>query len=830
MSKSVTISDTDPKFKAFDLEFLKEEGIKEIQKLSGNIWTDYNAHDPGITILEALCFTISEVAMNAQELLGQEHASAGNQVGFNQRVKARPVTTADIVKSIESVDGVKRAFLFPSIAEVEYPTAFGVGVQTYETQLSEHQKEKIKEDLHEHLLQNRNLGKVYSEIRFFDPEWLVLNLDLELSQKADFNTLIQKLLDDIEGYLIPRFDQTDAQKNHGETDLHTVYISDLVSLIMKNDEVKLVKSISVISSDQEHHDWFYVIPKFKVPTVDRINSSLKFSYASVELFTGSFKYVKPQGNPKVKNNIEEKEIPRLGTKKDVLPDSIQHSLPKIFGVGHMGVSSHASDKAKAKVNQLIGYLSLFDQLISYSSFRILEQQIDLNNHIQSDHSFDQLAIFKSIPQSFRVLKKFLDEYLNSHLKLDDGLLKKEWIRFCRENESDKKGLQQITDPTLENLLQKNMLNHALLVRGVNQYNFDNIAGLPLHQLMAQKRRLLQRLDLLSSEKFQGPTSIELIDYESGNWCGLKNWIMECLGLRGTGARYITEHFLQLIQQGNKNTSLEIKARNYSHAVKVIHSRAGSFMNYVKEENWKISDSNANLTFFGTDDELSAFIKKIQKLNYESEDFYLVDHILLRPLPEFACHGLECAMGPQGFLFRSDLIYTKPERENIITILNNGMFEQNDFQIVEEEHRQFRIYLLIEGKALRGDIYFSSLEKAKTYVQSLIRTFEKVDFDIQRKSSFSGLFEEGLDPFSNMTTVVFPDWPDRFQNPAFRREAEIFIAEEFPASMVTKIKWLAFEEMEVFEKSYMNYNSALQNGDHAESLKTLTNLMNTLISL
>ena len=33
---------------------LYKQGIKISQELSGHIWTDYNTHDPGVTILEQL--------------------------------------------------------------------------------------------------------------------------------------------------------------------------------------------------------------------------------------------------------------------------------------------------------------------------------------------------------------------------------------------------------------------------------------------------------------------------------------------------------------------------------------------------------------------------------------------------------------------------------------------------------------------------------------------------------------------------------------------------------------------------------------------------------
>ena len=44
-----------------DYEKLHLEGIDHIQKLSGKQWTDYNFHDPGITILEQICYALTDL-------------------------------------------------------------------------------------------------------------------------------------------------------------------------------------------------------------------------------------------------------------------------------------------------------------------------------------------------------------------------------------------------------------------------------------------------------------------------------------------------------------------------------------------------------------------------------------------------------------------------------------------------------------------------------------------------------------------------------------------------------------------------------------------------
>ncbi len=46
-------------------EALRDEGIRLLQKLSGTTWTDHNLHDPGITMLEALVYSLTDLAYRA---------------------------------------------------------------------------------------------------------------------------------------------------------------------------------------------------------------------------------------------------------------------------------------------------------------------------------------------------------------------------------------------------------------------------------------------------------------------------------------------------------------------------------------------------------------------------------------------------------------------------------------------------------------------------------------------------------------------------------------------------------------------------------------------
>ena len=45
-----------------DFDGLRKEAIDATQQSSGKRWTDYNLHDPGVTILEQFSFVLTDIA------------------------------------------------------------------------------------------------------------------------------------------------------------------------------------------------------------------------------------------------------------------------------------------------------------------------------------------------------------------------------------------------------------------------------------------------------------------------------------------------------------------------------------------------------------------------------------------------------------------------------------------------------------------------------------------------------------------------------------------------------------------------------------------------
>ena len=67
MTDPVYIERIQPDPEGLDFNGLKRKGLKLLQKLSGKAWTDYNLHDPGVTILEVLCYALTDLVYRTEK-------------------------------------------------------------------------------------------------------------------------------------------------------------------------------------------------------------------------------------------------------------------------------------------------------------------------------------------------------------------------------------------------------------------------------------------------------------------------------------------------------------------------------------------------------------------------------------------------------------------------------------------------------------------------------------------------------------------------------------------------------------------------------------------
>ena len=102
-----------------DFQWLRKEGMKYIESLASDLWTDYNVHDPGITILESLCYAITELGYRTDfpivDLLTESNGKVGNKQTFytaRNILTCNPVTINDYRKLLVDIIGVHNAWLY----------------------------------------------------------------------------------------------------------------------------------------------------------------------------------------------------------------------------------------------------------------------------------------------------------------------------------------------------------------------------------------------------------------------------------------------------------------------------------------------------------------------------------------------------------------------------------------------------------------------------------------------------------------------------------------------------------------------------------------------
>ncbi|MGH2666762.1 hypothetical protein [Flavobacterium sp.] len=100
-----------------DFQFLLKEGLKYIEQLGSQFWTDYNPHDPGVTILDVLCYAITELGYRAdfdiKDILTNKDGVIENNTFFSAAsiFTNAPLTEIDYRKLLIDIEGVSNAWV-----------------------------------------------------------------------------------------------------------------------------------------------------------------------------------------------------------------------------------------------------------------------------------------------------------------------------------------------------------------------------------------------------------------------------------------------------------------------------------------------------------------------------------------------------------------------------------------------------------------------------------------------------------------------------------------------------------------------------------------------
>ncbi len=425
-------------------EDLRKEGLQHLQALSGHIWTDYHIHDPGVTILELLCYAITD--LNSR--LSQDIANILTENGtepvkhfFSPReiLTINPVTINDYRKLLIDLPGVKNAWLTP-VTESEpalyydhdnnallYDFAPGaqrialrglyrVFIEKDEAVTDDQELQTaVLKKLHEH----RNLGEDFLEVQLMEEETISVFSDIQIDENADADEVMGAIYYDLKNFISPRVKQyslkrmlrkgktieqifTGPQLEHGFIDdeelgidakpkeLHT---SDLIRIIMAHPEVKNIRNLFIANVPnpdiRQKQEWALSVDSTRALLLEPFNRT------KIRLFKNeTLSPVSSTNVAKIVRRLEEessREIfddpamdlsETLGEASTDLTEysSIGYKLPAIYGVSETGLPSTASALRRIQAKQLRAYLLFFEQI--------------LVNYLKQLDSFKRLYAFK----------------------------------------------------------------------------------------------------------------------------------------------------------------------------------------------------------------------------------------------------------------------------------------------------------------------------------------------------------------------------------------------------------------------------------------------------
>ncbi|HEX3349530.1 MAG TPA: hypothetical protein VHS58_15645 [Acetobacteraceae bacterium] len=229
----VTISADAPEHPILDYAALVAAGMAQLERLAGDAWTDFNAHDPGITLLEAGCYALTDLGYRifhpVPDLLADGGADAA--VGLftpSEALTGRAVTLDDLRRVALDVTGVKNAWVervdqpavrlryddgpkeqsidlgqpaSPTSAPITLAGLYRVVVE--KSDLEDADSPSLRRAVARRLHAHRNLCEDFEEITVLDPLPVAVLASVEIGETENGADVLLGILERVGAYVSP---------------------------------------------------------------------------------------------------------------------------------------------------------------------------------------------------------------------------------------------------------------------------------------------------------------------------------------------------------------------------------------------------------------------------------------------------------------------------------------------------------------------------------------------------------------------------------------------------------------------------------------------------
>lgn len=878
MAEPVTIKQSDDTQDIFDIRYLRETGISLLQHYSGSRWTDYNIHDPGVTLLETLCMALAEAGYRADfditELLGK-HSQPGHDSPFaapETALPGPPVTTDDIRRVLLGSDGVRNVHIRPSKRFPEFAGIFEAEVQLAEDPKSEVESSRIREELLGKLNDGRKPGEEIVDIIFLESEYFGFDIDIEVDARVDSGAFFHDIATAIDQYLSPfvhlysienllsegydlpaifdgplmRNGFTKAEELSETRFRHTIYTSDLVNVLMHINHVKSVRKLVIHPDLGERHFWSCEVSENKVPRISHTGTHITIWYR------GSVVGKHTLADTRIDRSLQSLPKPyepgQLLKSAEVQPghriteySALQNDLPQAYGVSELGLSGDAPVRREALANQLKGYLRHFDQLLYNTLLQISYGHRLLSTEMLS--STYQAGLVVGAPGEEFLHKPFVERYLSEHINFEDRRkVRNEWKKFLDDPdamaEADAAVRLLSEDGATFYDRRNRALNHLIARLGYDLSMFEYVCGLSEPEQLVYKALLLRRLPNADAQR--GILLKPAGDYINGRREKITGFELRMALLCGirTETRKPLAAAPDTFFGGNSafSAEVEIAAEDTDEAIALLFRYGGRPEMYAADR----SSGTVRLVLYDTthrpvahfsgdwletgktEDAARHIAARFASADLESEGFHLVDHLLLRPADELPCFGFDAAVENE-VIFSCTPALDRKTRDELCTKFLAGAGKKEQYLVVEKALHQYCVAHRVSAKHLHGTRYFSTREDAEAAIAAYAEQLGR-DPGIIHTTLFRDTYSNTDDPFSNALTYVLPSWPSRFGNEALRRYIEETIIRETPAHLAVNIRWMSYSRMREFEAAWSEWLRIRYENSTGDPLKCLQRLI------
>lgn len=543
------------------------EGLELLQKLSSKNWTDYNEHDPGVTILENLAYTLTNLSYKADlpiidiltEGKGKPLESGDN--GFfipSEILTTNPITSNDFRKVIiDQVDTVKNVWIkniSPSNnndGQQQKPTQ---GLYQIEIELAHYDKDKsvlcrnknetieaIKKVFYSH----RNLCENLKEIIILDYVEFELTLDLTLDKNVSGEEVFAHIW-----YKVSKYFSADIKLNSlwelldKKESLDAIYdgpllengfINDLEldSNSLSTNRAELLEIISKVKgiisinspdnfpipndpktakSKLENQRKILLLNSPKKAKLHYTIDGVKFS-PDIDEVINQFNYLKSLNYNSFKaasTKLNTMELPKGKIPGISAYYPIRNQFPEIYGINEFGLPKQAPKERLAQAHQLNAYLLPFDQVMANCIAQIANiysiyspKENDLRSYFYQELEEMHKLIPLIAEKKSESIEETLEKWEQTLKKLNDS---EDTQALMRLNQAADNLLARFAEEFPDYPLRK--LNSNSYKEKIKTKHFNT-------KLLKWKEKLIKNYGTLSYNRAKGLDQTELYSSNSG---------------------------------------------------------------------------------------------------------------------------------------------------------------------------------------------------------------------------------------------------------------------------------------------------------------------------